>query len=764
MPPLRKHAATIILVFFVGLGILYSLITPVFEASDEIHHYPYVQNIAIGQGLPLQHPGEQALWAQEGSQPPLYYAVCALLTGWINTHDLPAVRYLNPHARIGLPLARDNKNMVVHTAQEAFPWHDTTLAVHLLRLFSVLLGAGTVRCTYRLALSLVPHHPTLALGAMALNAFNPMFLFISASVNNDNLVVFLASVSLLILVRYARYNPTRRQLVGLGVLIGLGCLTKLSALGLIPLAALVLALRQFPIWRQTQGIPIEYAHPSLRHAATQWLVECLLVFVPTVLVAGWWYLRNWQLYGDPLGLNIMLDIAGRRPETPTIGQLLSEFQGFRINFWGLFGAVNILLRPRWIYYILDGLTVLAVLGLFVQTWRVWRTRDVSRHLTLLIPATWIGIEGVALIRWTLSTFASQGRLIFPAISAIGLFMVLGLVAWLPKRWWPPLVIALATGMFLLAATAPFVAIRPAYARSAILTAADVPASARRINVTYGDVMRLLAYNVDRTAVRPGQAVAVTLYWESLAPMSEDFSIYIQLFGWQKQRMAQIDTYPGGGTYPTSLWSVGQVIRDTYYLSVYDDAGGSGPVAAELEVGLYRLATMQRLPATDERGQTVGRTVLTRIKIIAPSQPASPSQTLDANLGNRAHLIGYDLASQTIQPGATVPLTLYWRVTDRLERDYQVFVQLVSDQGAIIGQGDGPPLENAYPTSFWASGETLRDPHRLVVRDDAPSGPARIVVGLYDLTTGQRLSVLDSTGTPTGDHIVVTNVQVTAKNP
>ena len=54
---------------------------------------------------------------QEGSQPPLYYLVTGLLTSWIDTDDLPAVRRLNPHATIGIPLARDNKNMVVHAAE-----------------------------------------------------------------------------------------------------------------------------------------------------------------------------------------------------------------------------------------------------------------------------------------------------------------------------------------------------------------------------------------------------------------------------------------------------------------------------------------------------------------------------------------------------------------------------------------------------------------------------------------------------------------------
>ena len=92
----------------------------------------------------------------------------------------------------------------------------------------------------------------------------------------------------------------------------------------------------------------------------RWVGDFLLVLVPVILVAGWWYWRNWQLYGDPTGLAVMLEIAGRRPAAPSLATLLGEFQGFRINFWGLFGAVNVLMRPAWIYTLLDLLTLAAV--------------------------------------------------------------------------------------------------------------------------------------------------------------------------------------------------------------------------------------------------------------------------------------------------------------------------------------------------------------------------------------------------------------------
>src|SRR5574337_895713 len=71
---LQQHRAILFLTgVFVILATIYSLVTPIFEASDELSHYPVVQYIATHWTLPVQQPGVETLWEQEGSQPPLYY-------------------------------------------------------------------------------------------------------------------------------------------------------------------------------------------------------------------------------------------------------------------------------------------------------------------------------------------------------------------------------------------------------------------------------------------------------------------------------------------------------------------------------------------------------------------------------------------------------------------------------------------------------------------------------------------------------------------
>ncbi|MCU0500148.1 MAG: glycosyltransferase family 39 protein [Anaerolineae bacterium] len=765
----RRHLpAVVILALFVGLGIIYSLSVPIFESPDELYHYPFVSHMAQGGALPVQRPNQGMMWQQEGSQPPLYYFLAGALTSWLDVDDLPIVYRLNPHARVGIPLAHDNKNMVVHTDREAFPWTGAVLGIHIARLFSLLLATGTLLCTYRIALDIFPHTPILPLTALAFNAFIPMFIFISASVNNDNLVILLSSVTLLMFVRIIQRGASWRFLVLLGVTIGLACLTKLSALGLVPMAGLALLLRTFfvpPRYRSTgtrsqdagaRGTPSD----SLWRKLVQWGVDCALFCVPVVLIAGWWYLRNWQLYGDPTGLNAMLDIVGRRPVEPLLADLLSEFEGLRINYWGLFGVVNVLLRPIWIYRVLDFLTVVTLIGLAVWFVQQRRARCPTPWPELLLLGAWATFEFVALIRWTSMTYASQGRLLFPAISAICLFLALGLIGWWPRRWQVWVAGALSTMFFMLSVTAPFTSIKPAYAKPVLIAATDIPSSARPLNVSYGNVARLLAYEVGKDAVRHGEMLPVTLYWQALEPTDEDISIFLQLVAGQDQVLGQVDSYPGGGAYPTSMWSPGQIFRDEYMVPLRSVPGE--PLAAQLLAGLYRFQTGKRLPAVDPQGQTVDPAVLTRVKIAVPTPPRKPSHVVDANLNNAVRLVGYDLPTGPVAAGSEVPLTLYWQVSRPLGKDYTVFVHLLGDDDTLMGQGDGPPLDNAYPTSFWSAGENLADTHRLKILPDAKPGHHRIIVGLYDPASGQRLPVLGDKGQLTGYGILVTQLEITGK--
>jgi hypothetical protein len=97
--------------------------------------------------------------------------------------------------------------------------------------------------------------------------------------------------------------------------------------------------------------------------------------------------------------------------------------------------------------------------------------------------------------------------------------------------------------------------------------------------------------------------------------------------------------------------------------------------------------------------------------------------------------------------------LAWRADQTPSTNYTVFAQLLNPENKLVTSFDQPPLDGAYPTSTWLPGQTIIDP-RAIPLDDAPAGEYRLVVGLYDPITQQRLL------TPTGaDFVELTQVTI-----
>ena len=63
----KRYGIYVLLALYALVGSVYSVVTPVMEASDELWHYPVVYHLAQGNGLPVQDPTAAQLWRQEGS-------------------------------------------------------------------------------------------------------------------------------------------------------------------------------------------------------------------------------------------------------------------------------------------------------------------------------------------------------------------------------------------------------------------------------------------------------------------------------------------------------------------------------------------------------------------------------------------------------------------------------------------------------------------------------------------------------------------------
>jgi len=104
-------------------------------------------------------------------------------------------------------------------------------------------------------------------------------------------------------------------------------------------------------------------------------------------------------------------------------------------------------------------------------------------------------------------------------------------------------------------------------------------------------------------LRPGDSLQVTAIWQPLATFEQDYKIFAHLVDAAGNVLAQFDGYPQNGAYPTSTWSPGELIEDTYTVTV-PAAAPPGPY--RLYIGLYNEATQERLPVA---GDSAGRVIL-----------------------------------------------------------------------------------------------------------------------------------------------------------
>lgn len=402
MPGFRSPLFIVILTVYLAAGALYAALTPNWQAPDEPAHYNYVRYLAQRPGFPeltrscynqayleelkaRRFPPELPLdnVCYEFYQPPLYYLL----------------------------------------ATPVFILGQGSLLV--LRLFSVVLGAGVMVLAFATGWIIFPENPAIAYGTMAFVAFVPMHLAILASANNDVLAELIVAGILLLLVRrlLALERASDTEDVFLGLLLGLGLLTKLTVY-VVALPLVAIALWWSPGGRNPARL--------VRQAA--------IIYGLALLLALPWYVRNTIVYGN-------FDILGLfRHDQVVVGQLrtadylaevgLATYLGnlalttFR-SFWGQFGWMAAPMDPR-VYLGLGLLLLTALAGLAARA--VSLSSGQRRALGLLLLA--VLLIFVAYLGYNINLVQFQGRYLFSGLIPLGLLFTLGLqVAFAPQRRW-----------------------------------------------------------------------------------------------------------------------------------------------------------------------------------------------------------------------------------------------------------------------------------------------------------------------------------------
>ncbi len=216
---------------------------------------------------------------------------------------------------------------------------------------------------------------------------------------------------------------------------------------------------------------------------------------------------------------------------------------------------------------------------------------------------------------------------------------------------------------------------------------------------------------------------VALAWHVSAPPRQNYKVALRLRDASGREVARLDTQPGYGFYPTSMWRTGELVSDQYIL-LLDDGTPPG-TDYDLDVTLYEAATLQ----------PIGSTRISDIVVEIPTLRQDHAVL---------HGFGEDLvlseaqAGQTeLEQGTKLPLMLKWAAQERMSQDYECSVRLSSAGGMQIDY-PAEPLAREHPSSNWPPGAVINQHMELQLAPDLPVGQYALTVTVLESGTGQQL--------------------------
>ena len=738
---LRRYRRLIIglllLYFLAAVSLAFRL--PALATPNELLNYEYIQVMRQIRGLPNRGLVDSEIRYTEWHQPPLYFTFAALfgLPIPVPPSDVnpppPIIVQENPHY---LSTPNGNLNPVVHVTPQTMP------LLYAGRVAAALLGLLGVAALYRAGSRI--YHPWVGLLMASLMAFQPSYLHLSGSVNNDMpltaVIAVAMSYALLLLHRQEHQRnrpPSLWAYLVLGLMTVAAIMTKANGVFSLAFPAVVLLSHL-----------IVYRRPMRTLASGAAVLAGLLP-----LWLGWLRLNTVRM-GDTLGLSGSLPVGRVLALSPLdFGHVAPFLPAVWRSYWLDWSAGDVGYGPTWLY-----IFWLVALLFMLAGWLRRDTRDERRDTSSERRATF-----VSRISYLVSS---------PSVSLVTLLVVLGFLGisylyfavkaltvkeagWMvpEARWWLPGLAPLAwlaaagfarwwrdprrqeRACLIASAVPPIIAYGLlAWHLPALYPQAERIAAVPESNLfVYDDTLALI--DADAPSMTAGEATDMMLTWQALRNPAEDYTITAQLIihgpdGWRK--VAEHNSYPGLGMNPTSDWRAGEVYRD--HITLLPAGELNGPTLAAIHIGAQ---SANGNAAAMRDGQPVDPAVAATVVVRPAERLTVPAPLTDpVQFGESLQLIGAMLD----RSGEQVRVTFYWEALETMSSDFTVFVHLLDADGRMLDQADSAPNRGLSPTTIWEKGDIIRDEHTFAVGQAVPAG-GRIVAGVYDPVTGMRLPAI-----------------------
>lgn len=692
---MRFRTITIILIltYFLGMATAYNRAIPTFESSDEAEHFLYIHSILTDRALPVIQSRDDlaledlptAIWNNHVHHAPLYYLIGAGLISWSERGDID--NYLLSNNVIFVRgVTENNPNKWLHSPYPSEG--DTVQAVYSLRVLNTLIGVLTLCLIYVIGQRAFGQ-TAVALGAMAFVATIPSFIVVHASINNDALVIFFYSAGTLWLVNVWQKGTitTRDRWLISGVVVG-ASLAKLTGASLIGVVGVVLL---GGVWRG-------------RFRMADVLKTGALMGMGMLLLAGWWYFRNYQLYGDFFALSATQSLWGREFDLLDAynANLWDELDRIGRSFWLMIGYRHapLLADNRLFAY---GMLV-SLIGCVGLAWGRMSAR--VRELVIIFILI-CAVVGGMLIIGTTSVDISYGRILFPALPAFAALIMFGV--WrLAGCWGMALLLLPLIGMTILSPRQ----IMDNYPQLKILTPHSEPVQDLVIEQV----------TVAQDQVSMGDNLRFQLVFAGMSD-ANPYLLATAVDAITLERLGHVEVYAGSaptqalqpdGRYQTWV-SIPLDERDVIlsprmvdlYLAWSDDSS-----AAIRYDGAVLLDKRYQAPVFD---------IVRQI-----------------SFGDQIQLEGYQIAIDE----RSIALDLWWTPLDQIEEDWVLTVQLFDQIGNLVAQTDGLPA--GYPPSRWVEGTTFVDNRTLSWDVELPADQYNVMLAWYRLEDGERLPITSET--------------------
>lgn len=179
-----------------------------------------------------------------------------------------------------------------------------------------------------------------------------------------------------------------------------------------------------------------------------------------------------------------------------------------------------------------------------------------------------------------------------------------------------------------------------------LTVATAVRDAKPINAKFGDRIQLIAFDLDQT-----KPLALRLYWQTNAKLERDYAVFVHLYSADGKLVAQKDSTPVNGIFPTTQWAPNETIVDAYEIAIPRDAP-SGTYT--LMAGMYDSQTQVRVPVVDSQGMPVpdSRVLLATVNLVSSIQAPDPVIASGAKQSLTPPLASHHATTVTVRAAST----------------------------------------------------------------------------------------------------------------